>query len=110
MSNINESVTVSLAATQFDPHAYTIVVRRVALNGEPVFHGRVIELPDLEAFEPSYEEAYSFLIDAIQTSKSVFDEKGKTFPAPLPEEIPEYSGRVTLRMPKWLHAQLDFYA
>jgi len=39
----------------FDPHAYTIVIRRALLDGERVFHGKVVELPDLEAFEPTYE-------------------------------------------------------
>jgi predicted HicB family RNase H-like nuclease len=94
----------------FDPHAYTIVIRKVVANGAAVFHGRVIELPDLEAFEPSYEEAYRFLIDTIQTSKSAFDEQGRPFPDPLPPNEESHSGRVTLRMPRWLHARLDFLA
>jgi len=29
-----------------------------------------VELPDLEAFEPTYEEAYNFIIDGIRNSKS----------------------------------------
>jgi len=108
MSEAQASVPVQIE--QFDPHDYTIIIKRVVVDGEAVFHGKVVELPDLEAFEPTHEEAYSFLVDAIQTSKAAFDEQGREFPAPLPEEPSEYSGRVTLRMPGWLHAQLDYSA
>jgi len=101
---------VSDSPAEFDPHAYTIIVKRVILDGEPVFHGRVVELPDLEGFEPTYDEAYNFLIDGIRSSKAAFDEQGRRFPDPLPDEAPEFSGRVTLRMPSWLHAQIDYYA
>lgn len=98
------------AQVDFDPSAYTIIVRRVTMNGAAVFHGKVVELPDLEAFEPTYENAYNFLVDAIQTAKAAFDEQGRHFPAPSPGETSEYSGRVTIRMPKWLHARLDLAA
>src|SRR5690348_12871374 len=94
----------------FDPHAYSILIRRVLSEGQEIFRGKVVELPDLEAFEPTYQEAYDFLIDAIETSKAAFDEEGRVFPPPLPTEISEYSGRVTIRMPKWLHARLDMAA
>ena len=97
-------------AEPFDPRAYTIIIRRIVLDGEPVFHGKVVELPDLQAFEPTHEDAYEFLIDGIQTARAAFDEQGRSFPSPLPDESSEYSGRVTLRMPTWLHAQLDYCA
>jgi len=114
MSNTTTVIEIKPAnaenATSFDPHAYTILIRRVVLDGEPVFHGRVIELPDLEAFESTYEEAYGFLIEGIRNAKAAFIEQGRPFPHPLPDESPEYSGRATIRMPAWLHAQLDFCA
>jgi predicted HicB family RNase H-like nuclease len=110
MSDIQVNLVSDNNPEQFDPHAYTIVIKRSVLEGEPVFHGRVVELPDLEAFEPTYEEAYNFIIDGIRNSKAAFDEQGRQFPAPLPDETPEFSGRVTLRMPSWLHAQLNYYA
>lgn len=110
MSEIQFNLASDARGEQFDPHAYTIVVKRVTLDGEPVFHGKVLEFPDLESFEASYEDAYSFLIDGIRTAKSAFDEQGRIFPAPLPDETADYSGRVTIRMPSWLHAQLDYLA
>jgi len=114
MSNTTTVIEIKPAsaenAASFDPHAYTIVIRRVVLDGEPVFHGRVIELPDLESFEPTYEEAYGFLIEGIRNAKAAFVEQGRQFPSPLPDETPDYSGRATIRMPAWLHAQLDFCA
>src|SRR6267378_7188847 len=99
MSDVQANVVSDSSPEQFDPHAYTIIVKRVVLEGEPVFHGRVVELPDLEAFEPTYEEAYNFIIDGIRNSKAAFDEQGRSFPASLPDETPEFSGRVTIRMP-----------
>lgn len=110
MSETQATKLAAVADSQFDPHAYTVVIRRVNLEDKPVFHGRVIELPDLEAFEPTHQAAYDFLIDGIESAKEAFDEQGRPFPAPLPDEIPEYSGRVTIRMPKWLHQQLGFSA
>jgi predicted HicB family RNase H-like nuclease len=92
--------------TNFDPHAYTIIIRRETIDGERVFHGRVVELPDLHAFEDTYQGALDFLVDTIESAKATFDEEGREFPRPAPQD-PGYSGRVTIRMPSWLHAHLD---
>ena len=110
MTKLQNSESAAAADVPFDPRAYTVVIRRVVRERKPAFHGRVIELPDLEAFEPSYQTAYDFLIDGIETAKEAFDEQGRSFPVPLPDDVSEYSGRATIRMPTWLHARLDHCA
>ena len=88
-----------------DPHAYNIIIRRDTFEGEVLFEARVKELPDLAEYGESYEEAYSLVVDAIETTAEIFSEKGRKFPdAMVP--IDEFSGRVTLRLPRSLHRVL----
>ncbi len=88
-----------------DPHAYNITIRRDTFDGEVLFEARVKELPDLAEYAESYEEAYSLAVDAIETAAEAFAEKGRRFPAAM---VPadEFSGRVTLRLPRSLHRVL----
>ncbi|TGO02449.1 hypothetical protein PN36_24865 [Candidatus Thiomargarita nelsonii] len=53
-----------------------------------------------------FGEAYQLAIDTIQTSMKMFAEKGKSFPPPLKPEDDEYNGRLTLRLPKYLHRKI----
>lgn len=54
------------------------------------------------------EEALSDLLSSVPTLLQSLAEYGEKLPAPEVEpEWQEYSGRVTLRVPKMLHAQLD---
>lgn len=88
-----------------DPHAYNITVRRDSFEGEVLFEARVKELPDLAEYGESYDEAYSLAIDAIETAAEAFAEKGRKFPtAMVPAD--DFSGRVTLRLPRSLHRVL----
>lgn len=88
-----------------DPHAYNITVRRSEFEGDVCFEARVKELPDLAEYGDTFEEAYALATDAIETTAEVFAEKGK--PMPVPQEVADdYSGRVTLRLPKSLHRAL----
>ncbi len=88
-----------------DPHAYNITVRRSKFEGEVCFEARVRELPDLAEYGDTFEETYALAIDAIETTAEVFTGKGK--PMPVPQEVADdYSGRVTLRLPKSLHRAL----
>lgn len=93
----------------FDPHAYTITVKRAVIEGELLYSASVAELPDVEAFEPTYTEAYEITVDAIKALKDLADEAGKSFPPPL-EYAQEYSGRITLRVPTSLHRKLAMKA
>lgn len=88
-----------------DPHAYSIEIRRGTFEGEICFQARVLELPDLYEYADSYDEAYSLVIEAIAMTAEALAEQGKQMPAPF-EHVEEFSGRVTLRLPKSLHAAL----
>jgi predicted HicB family RNase H-like nuclease len=93
----------------FDPEAYTLTIRKENVDGDILFVGRVAELQDVIAYEESYEEAHSILLDAISSLKEIADEQNRTFPAPFETED-EYSGRVTLRIPKTLHKSASLMA
>lgn len=90
----------------FDPHAYHITVRRGEFEGEVCFEARVRELPDLVEYGDTFDEAYALAIDAVETTAAVLAEKGR--PMPPPQEVADdFSGRVTLRLPKSLHRALN---
>jgi predicted HicB family RNase H-like nuclease len=86
-------------------YAYNITVRQGIFEGEKCFEARVKELPDIAEYGDSHVEAYELALDSIETTAEVFEEKGRKMPQPCePEE--EFSGRVTLRLPKTLHRTL----
>lgn len=91
----------------FDPDTYTITIRKENVDGDIYFVGRVAEFPNISAYEDTFEDAHSMVIDAINTLKTIADREGVAFPDPSPVSEVEYSGRVTLRLPKTLHARLD---
>src|SRR6266851_8247802 len=93
------------AMNDFDPHAYTITVRHVSVDGKRVFSAAVAELPDVEAFESTYKKAYDVAVEAIDALHRLAVEAHETFPKPAAYEQ-EYSGRVTLRIAKSLHRAL----
>ena len=82
-----------LTGLGFNPYAYNITVRECAFDGESLFEARVKELPDVREYAESAREAYDLAIDTIETA----------FPAS-PQD--QFSGRVTLRLPKSLHRAL----
>lgn len=89
-----------------DPHAYNITIRRDTFEGEVLFEARVKELPDLAEYGETYDEAYDLALDTIETAAAAYAEKGRVFPkAQVPAE--DYSGRVTLRLPRSLHRALS---
>jgi predicted HicB family RNase H-like nuclease len=89
-----------------DPHAYGIEVRRRRIDGETVFEARVRELPDVAEYADTADEAYALALDTIATTAKVLAERRKAMPA-LMEPVDEWSGRVTLRVPKSLHRALS---
>jgi predicted RNase H-like HicB family nuclease len=94
----------------FDPETYTITIRKENVDGDIYFVGRVAEFSNISAFEDTFEDARSSVIDAINTLKMIADQDGVAVPGPTPSSEIEYSGRVTLRLPKTLHARLDHLA
>jgi predicted HicB family RNase H-like nuclease len=90
-----------------DPAKYTIAIQQREVDGEVMFAARVKELPDVEVFESLAEEAYSAALEVIRSLASLADEENREFPAPSKiSEDEEFSGRVTLRMPKGLHQKI----
>ncbi len=95
---------------EFDPDAYTIMIRKEKIDNEVYYVGRVAELPNITAFESTYDDARTIVIDAIQTFKAIAIETDTEFPLPYPALSDEFSGRITLRVPKSLHAKISFNA
>lgn len=89
-----------------DPHAYGIEVRRRRIDGDVVFEARVRELPDLAEYADTADEAYALAVDAIATTAKVLAERGRAMPTPM-EPVQDWSGRVTLRVPRSLHRALS---
>ena len=88
-----------------NPHSYNVTVRQVVFEGETLFEARVKELPDACDYAESAAEAYDLAIDTIETSAALFAQDGRPFPPPArPKD--DFSGRVTLRLPKSLHRRL----
>lgn len=84
---------------------YTISIRLESIEGEKLYVARVEELPDVEEYADTFEFARVLALDTIRTTQRIFSEKGMAFPEPknfTPQA--EASGRVTLRLPKSLHA------
>lgn len=92
---------------KFDPEAYTITIRKEEVDGDTLYVGRVAEFPNISAFEDTFETARTLVVDAIQTLKKIADETHLEFPFPYPAPADEFSGRVTLRLPKSLHAKVS---
>lgn len=90
----------------FSPEQYTISIRKEVMEGEVYFVGRVAEFPDVATYDPSPQEAYNAVISVISGLTAQLREIGKEIP--LPQVVPEeFSGRVTFRMPRSLHARVD---
>lgn len=89
----------------FDAHAYTILVKKLLVDDEQLYKAAVKELPHVDVYSDSYQEAYESCIDAIETLHEMAQERGEGFPTPIQEEE-DFSGRVTLRMPKTIHRQI----
>lgn len=89
-----------------DPRKYSIKVQLVEDGADSYYEASVEELPGVAAFEPSYEEAYTAVISAISALQEAAEEDSRPFPVPIRHDD-EYSGRVTLRMPRSLHKTLE---
>jgi predicted HicB family RNase H-like nuclease len=92
-----------------DAQNYSVTVRKGEFEGEECFEARVREFPDLTEYADSFEEAYALAVDAIETTIILFKEKNKSLPVPM-EVADDFSGRVTLRMPKSMHRAYSQWA
>lgn len=92
-----------------DPESYSIAVKRVLVDGELLFRTTVNELPHIAEYAETHAESYELAVDAIRTLQEMSGELGQHIPPPIEEET-EFSGRVTLRMPRGLHRQISTQA
>lgn len=92
-----------------NPHSYSITVRQIEVDGADLFEARIRELPDAVDYGETYEEAYELAVDTIQTTAEIMAERGRGMPEPVAIED-DYSGRVTLRVPRSLHRRLAVQA
>lgn len=95
--------------TKIDATSYSITVRYGDFDSEVCFEARVKELPDLVEYADSWQEAYELALDAIETTAAIFAEQRRGMPRPAPSSD-DYSGRVTLRVPRTLHRSLALMA
>ena len=94
----------------FDPHRYTIKIRKVVEADREYFSASVDELPDVAAFEPTYAEAYEVVVDAVSQLAEIARSEDRDFPMPNAPIDEDYSGRVTLRLSPNLHRRLGTLA
>jgi antitoxin HicB len=64
----------------------------------------VPEFPNLSAFGETWQEAMAQAEDALRGFIEAYSEDG--LPLPPPQERPQYSGQLRLRMPRSLHGRL----
>lgn len=90
-----------------DPELYTISVRKESVEGEEFYVARITEFPDVEEYGDTFSEARELALETIRTSYELCSEENIAFPDPIDlRKLSNASGRVTLRMPKSLHAKL----
>lgn len=90
----------------FDPEKYTISIKKILDDGEEIYIASVAELPDIQEYADSADFARDMALDSITTAYEMFKENGMAFPLPIDTtETDNVSGRVTLRLPKSLHAK-----
>lgn len=87
-----------------DASRYTISVRKAVIDGEALYEAKVRELPDVATYGEAFAEAYDLAIDAIESLAEAAAQKGISFPEPI-EDDETVSGRITLRLPKSMHAR-----
>ncbi len=92
-----------------DARNYSISIRFGSFDGEDCFEARVRELPDVVEYADSYTDAYELALDTIATTAKMYSEKGLSMP-PAQGPLEDFSGRVTLRLPKSLHRGLALTA
>lgn len=88
-----------------EANRYSVLIKHEDVDGESFFVGRVQEWPDVEVFEKDPKTAYETTLAVIEDLRGALKEQGTEVPVPYKTER-EYSGRFTVRTPKWLHRDL----
>lgn len=92
-----------------DARKYNISVCFGEFEGEECYQATIKELPNIAEYADTHSDAYDLAIDTIETLAQLYAEQGKAFPAPV-NTTHDYSGRITLRLPKSLHCSIAHMA
>jgi hypothetical protein len=93
---------------EFDASAYNIMIVRQYIDDHPYFIGSVREFPHIKVYEDSWPDSYEAIKAILEDLYAESLDLGEPFPAPIVDG--SCSGRVTTRLPKWLHQRLDSQA
>ena len=94
---------------EFDASNYTISIVRRNIDGHFYFVGTVREFPNIAVYEENWTNSYEAVQAILEDLYTESIELNESFPQPIIDEE-NYSGRVTTRLPKWLHSKLDAHA
>lgn len=84
---------------------YPVLLEPIEYDGVVEYSATVPDLPGCVAAGDSPEEAMSQVQEAIRGWLAIASQEGLTIPEPR-----RHSGRFTVRVPSWLHAELDLLA
>jgi predicted HicB family RNase H-like nuclease len=82
------------------------MVRRERVDDDWCFVGRVAEFPDVAVYEDDARTAYAATRQVVDDLLQLLGEQGSAPPRPQ-KTNDEFSGRVTFRMPRSMHARVD---
>ena len=68
--------------TDFNPSEYGITISKRNVDGHRYFTGNVSELPDVEVFEDTLDDAYKEILGIIGSLKLMSMGKQRSFPTP----------------------------
>ena len=98
------------ASKQGNPevHRYSVFLRRTEEDGEPVYEANFREFgSSLSAYGETPAKALNQLYKDGKDFIEILMEDGKEVPEPYTEQPWEdFSGKITVRMPRWLHYKL----
>lgn len=89
----------------YRPEEYTISVRHELVEDDWLYVARVEEIPDIVEYADDANFARNLALDSISTFQELASEHGISVPLPKEPVYQEYSGRVTLRLKKSIHAK-----
>ena len=82
-----------------NPYIYDIKIKPLSDDKEIVYEANITELPDSSDYGDTPEEAYERAISTLYGAHELYKESGRKFPSPKSK----YTGRITLRLPRFVH-------
>ena len=85
---------------------YSVVINEFYDDGDHIFSAEIKEMPGLIVYGDSLEEVYEEIELAKEDWIDANIEWGREIAEPIPDSLEDYSGRLTLRLPRTLHRTL----